>query len=134
VRAAGSSDGCNRLIARPSWTFRVTSLERRGRRGSSRSPSGDVCSGSGDTRGGVLLEDRDERRRQAEGVGYHARLGLEADGGPDLSIDLGDHDSTSEGSLRVEGREPAQRDSVIGVGVPDGERESMVKRRGVACK
>jgi hypothetical protein len=87
-----------------------------------------VCSGSGNTRGGVLFKHRDQRRGGAEGVGDHAWPGVEADRGPQLARDLGDQYAALQRSLRIKRRESPERGPLTGVGESDREPEAVIKR------
>jgi hypothetical protein len=87
-----------------------------------------VCSGSGNTRGGVLFKHRDQRRGRAEGVGDHSRPSFEADRGPQFASDLGDQYASVQWSLRIKRRESPQRELLIGVREPNREPEAAIKR------
>ena len=93
-----------------------------------------MCSGSGNTRGRVLLEDGDEHRGPVERIGDHAPVAIDADGGPELAGDLGDEHPTRQRSLRVERGKPPQCHLVIGIGGADREPKAVIERRWVTLK
>ena len=86
-----------------------------------------MCSGSGNTCGGVLLKDRDQRRGGTEGVGDQPRRGFKADRGPQFAGDLGDQHAADQRPLRIKCRQPPQRDLLIGIGEANREAKAVIE-------